>query len=374
MKKLNIILFLIGCLFVFASCSDDDQTIDESPLKIVKSNLVFAAVGGSGTVTATSSTPISSATSSDDWCKVSVASDTTVSVTVAAYQGDETRNALITIKDGNDNEVHIAAAQSGNLFYLGSSMMTMPDAAGTDYMKMKHTYPAVASTSADWLTVSVTGDSLKFDATANTTGNIRTAVVYVENLGKKDSVTVNQYDMTDIEGTYYFLGNDPSTDKLVYVNSTLKDKGDGTLTLAFPDLKLTADVAFDEATLTYKLIGGTYFGTYADKDASGAGITRYIYVDLWDAKLGYITWSSSCSYNCRFFGSKGHTLGVFEDNGSWSGYSVSALVFEKYKAQEATSANRTKTYLLRLVYPYMQKKTEAATEAITTEAATPVAF
>lgn len=358
MKKLYILLLFMGCLFVMTSCSDNDQTIPDSPLRIVKSNLVFTATGGSGAVTVTSDTPITSAESSDDWCKVAITSDTTINVTVNPYIGNDTRNARITIKDGKSNAVNIVASQSGDLFYLGSNMLNVSDAASSTSIKMKHAYPATATTSADWINVSIEGDSLKFSFAENNTDNVRSAMVYVESSDKKDSVFVTQCDIADIVGEYYFLGYN-SSGNLIYLNSTLEDNKDGSLTLAFPDLKFSTDVEYDKSTATFHIYGGSYLGTAnITNTTTGVTTTRYIFVDLWDSAAGYLTWNTACSFNCRFYGEDKSTVGSFEDNGSWSGYTVNSLIFDEFTSQAASSSTRVGTTYFRILYPYMIKKSK----------------
>lgn len=360
MKRIFFILIMAGSLITMASCSDDSQTIEPSPLQIVKSDIKFTALGGTGTVTVTSTTPIASATSSDSWCTLEVTTDTTVSVTAQPYTGKESRNALITITDGNGNEAHVAASQTGAFFFLEQDSVVVGDTPeGTVTVGMKHSSDVTITNSADWIHVEASGDALTFSIDDNTTGNVRSSKVYVSSLDMTDSVFVLQFEHADIVGDYYFGGIVNSTDSLAYLNATLADNGDGTMKLSFPDLNWSGDLAFNDNNGKLNLPGGVYWGTLAVDNGDGTSTTYYVYDDLWDTTQGYITWAGTRSADYSFQSYNGSTIAILTDNGSWSGYNVTGIVFDLFTAQEAISSNRARLYAARFMSAHMIKKSSS---------------
>ena len=355
MRKFNFILIILGCMLFAMSCSDDNKVVEESPLKVVESNVVFTAAGGNGTIKVTSTTPVASVTSSDDWCKVSVSGSDAISVNVGQYAGTESRNSLVTITDKNSNEVHIAVSQSGFVFSVDEDKHVIKDAEGTYFVPMVHSLAATAVADSSWLKASVVGDSLVLKATANTTGDVRSSYVRCECSGNKDSVLVVQGETSDILGNYYFAGT-LRDGSVGYIASELVQKTDGSLAVDFPALDWEAPVAVSSDGLSFNLAGGTYLGTYTEVDTTtNVKTLSYIYTVLWDTDQGYIAWSPDYSFTCDFDGTAGSGIGVFRDNGSWSGYVVSALRFEEFTKQEAIGSNRRKVSLLSLIHPFMQK-------------------
>mgnify|MGYP002516067416 FL=1 len=367
MKKLNIIYMLLGCLLTFVACSDDDYSPAVSPLKVTESNVAFNAKGGEGEITVASSTPIASVESSDDWCAVSANGDYKVKVTVGANEEVDSRNSVVTIKDQGGNETHIAVSQSGMLFVLNVHKSVLADAAGQKYVKLVHSNDVALSVdeSVDWLKVTMQGDSMVVNTEANATGNVRSAYVYCTSGPRKDSLLVVQGETKDILGDYYFAGQN-TKGKLIYILGNLSEgKTAGTLKLSFPTINASMEVPYDEENLSFKFQCGQYLGDWVEKDEkTGDETTSYIYTVLWDIDSGYLTWADSYSMDGIIYGDPDYgTMVEFADNGSWSGYNVSAIRFELFSKKEAVKDNRLKISLVSFIYPFMQKMADRGTAA-----------
>ncbi len=359
MKKLKIFYMLLGCLLAFAACSDDDYTPATSPLKVTESSVAFNAKGGDGEITVSSTTPIASVESSDEWCAVSKDGDYKVKVTVSSNEEVDARNSVVTIKDQAGNETHIAVSQSGMLFYLNEHKYIHTDAAGTGYLKLMHSYDVTLSVDEDanWFTASVQGDSIVFNMEDNTSGNVRSAYVYCTSGPRKDSVLVTQGEAKDVYGDYLLIGKNSKGQYISLSSNLAEGASAGTLKWTIPALKASVELPFDEENLSFKYSAGLYWGEWVETDEeTEEQTTYYIYSTLWDTSLGYLTWGNAYSIDGVILGdSEAGTMISFEDNGSWSGYNVDAIRFELFSAQELTSAN----YVAGLTYfkdPFMQKK------------------
>ena len=112
------------------------------------------------------------------------------------------------------------------------------------------------TTSASWLTATASGSSLQLSATANTTGDARSAEVTVASKsapGVKSTFTVSQITQTDIIGHY----------KFIYVNSDNQK------------VKTTAEIAPNGSALKLvvktKMLGGNYTLTFPAKFDQATG-------------------------------------------------------------------------------------------------------
>ena len=363
MKKLSIYYMLLVCLLTFAACSDDDYTPNVSPLKITESNVAFTAKGGEGEIVVTSTTPIASVASSDSWCTAATNGDYKVKVSVAVNDNLDSRSSVVTIKDQNGNETNIAVTQAGLLFVLNKHKFVVGDDAATSFMKLVHSNDVTVSVAedVDWLQASIVGDSLQLNPTANTTGEVRSGYVYCQCGPREDSVLVVQGSTADLYGDYYFAGQDKSG-KLMYIKSTLSQgTSSDNLKLTFPDWKGSLLVDFDEENMEFKFRGGQYVGDWVTTNATtGDKTTTYIYTVVWDIKKGYLSWSEDYSMDGVIYGDPQYgTLIDFQDNGSWSGYTIGAIRFELFSKKEAVKANRLNKTLVLFIYPFMQKMKEA---------------
>lgn len=355
---------LMGCILALSACSDDDYSPSVSPLKVTESNVSFTAKGGQGEITVTSSTPIASVESSDDWCEVAQEGDYKVRVSVGTNGEVDTRNSVVTIKDKEGYETHVAVSQSGLLFFFDSHKKVLDDGNSTSYLKIVHSNDVKVSIEedADWLKAQVEGDSLVLTPDANATGDVRSAYVYCESGPRKDSVLVVQGETKDLLGDYYFAGYD-NKNALYYLKSTLSEgKEAGTLTLTFSAFNTSMIVDYDEENMVIKFKGGQYLGDWTLKDDdTGGESTAYVYTVVWDIDQGYLTWGDTYSMDGIVNGNPTYgTLIDFEDNGSWTGYEISAIRFELFSKQEAVKANRLGKALTYLIYPFMQKMKNTA--------------
>lgn len=350
MKKIIKLMILSLCVLSFAACGDSSDT--DSNLKIVSSNINFTAAGGTGDiqVEATTSSSVESgtvtATANQPWCQLSV-SGNKITVNVPEFYQLEGRSSLITIKCGTES-TQVTATQAGYVFALDtpSLIVTGGDTQHTDAYAFKYSLPFKFTTTKDWFTATLDGNSVKIAYAANTTGHPRFGYLKYECGTIKDSIRVAQYEISkDIVGTYAFYGTNAANGNKTYLTANLAQDVSGTMSLNFTDYNWVLPVDFDYNTATLKLSAGQYMGTYS---------IYYMYSVLWDTSLGYLSWNLSTTYSATFDydEAEGNTYAPFVDNGSWNGYSVNAFRFEAFKANAATSANRVNA-LLSIVDPVL---------------------
>lgn len=367
MKKLKIFYMLLGCLLTFAACSDDDYSPAVSPLKVTESNVDFNAKGGDGEITVSSTTPIASVESSDEWCKVSTEGDYKVKVSVGVNEEVDTRNSVVTIKDQGGNETKIAVTQSGLLFYLDAHKSVSTDAASVSYMKLVHSNEVTLKVDEDatWLQASMQGDSLVLNSQENNTGNVRSAYVWCYSGPRKDSLLVVQGETKDVLGDYYFAGKNTKGQVIYILGNLSKGTTTGTLKLSFPKLNAGLEVPYDEDNMEIKFPCGQYLGDWVETDEeTEEETTSYIYSILWDTEQGYLTWGADYSLDGIIMGdTESGTVVEFADNGSWSGYTVDAIRFELFSKKEAVKANRKGIALVSFIDPFMLKVNESSSAA-----------
>lgn len=268
LRKYTCSAVLSLAFLCLASCSDKGEDIPVSPLAVTESAVDFTSAGGEGKITVTSTTPIMSVTSSDDWCKATVEGEYTVGLEVNEQLNPDNRMAMVTITDGNGNVKHVSVTQSGLRFNLYEKRVSVADDGSATLVRMEATGRTSFQNVPEWLHPASRNDSLILTADANTTGNIREGNVIITCGNKQDSIDVIQGDVSDIVGDYYLVGYTNFSSQHTAANINAQDvvvsyAGGDSLTLTFPgkeDEDLKCNVYFDKRTFFFRIYGGTYVG------------------------------------------------------------------------------------------------------------------
>ena len=353
MKKIFSLICMATLALSFVACSDDDEVGAEynraSTISVVKSDVLFSASAGTGTVVVKSQGPITFSSASD-WCKATALNDSTVQVSVDNNETNSGRSSLLTIKSGVDS-VNVTVQQQG--FYFQSDMGTavsLANGASREAFALNTNGKTVVSTTADWLTASVENDSVVVSSAVNETGHMRQAYVKYSFGEFKDSVLVSQYDFAeDIAGTYYLAFTNASTGKTSAFQANLVADEAGKLSLILPDLGFTIPVNFDAASCKLSIAAGSYIGDYQvdENTIYNMGIV------LGDSEAGYITWSPSVTYSAAFHNDEDGTYAEFENDGSWT-YNVNYLSLYAFSSKEFTGDTRIGG-LMNMIAPYLLK-------------------
>ncbi len=356
MKKIFSLVCMATLALSFVACSDDDEVGAEynraSTISVVKSDVLFSASAGVGTVVVKAQGPITFACASE-WCKATALNDSTVQVAVDNNEDNNGRSSLLTIKSGVDS-VNVAVHQQG--FYLQSDMGTavsFGDEASRESYAFNTSGTPIVSSTANWLSASIEGDSLVVSAMANETGHLRQGYVKYTFGEFQDSVLVSQYDFAqDIAGLYYLAYTQASgTQAATYAQIGLAE--DGSIAMTLPQLDFTIPLTFNKATCQLSVAGGSYIGDYQADEAT----TYYIGTVLGCSSTGNYTWSKSVTYSAAFqYDDENGTYAMFEDDGSWS-YPVDYLWLYAFNSTTFSSASRVGS-LVRMYDPYLLKVEE----------------
>lgn len=357
MKRIFGLICLALLSLSFVACSDDnDQGAAynrASTISVVKSDVLFSAAAGTGTIQVSSQEPITLSQTSD-WCQATLGDEAgVINVSVDDNTNISGRTCMLTIKSGIDS-VKVAIQQEGFAFQIQSGsnelILSNDEAKRISYGLVCNASPRIYTTS-DWLTVETTADSLIINATENTTGHLRTGYVKYEYGDLKDSIYVAQYDFAkDIAGDYRFTFY--SGGKWTYISSKLYKDGDAYF-IDIPAYKWTLPVSFNENTCQLKVSAGQYMGDY-----TYSGATTYVYSVVGSTAAGKVTYSENVSMVASFdYDETNGTYAQFVDDGSWGSYVADNIAFYIFKTKAATSANGNRIgSLFKLQNPYLFKK------------------
>ncbi len=129
MKKLFYIIIFAAFGLLLSSCEKDSGTeLTDQKLKVIKSNVTFTPMGGTGTIEVESDGAIT-AIVDQEWLAVNTSGST---ITVIAEPNDSVfaRNGIVTIKSGEEKTI-VPVTQSGAVFWLD----------GIDYIKKRVELP-----------------------------------------------------------------------------------------------------------------------------------------------------------------------------------------------------------------------------------------
>ena len=345
MKNIKALIIAMTCMggLSLYSCKDnptDDMIQSNRQLKVVSvTGTTFKAAGGENTITVDH--PIASAYANVDWATVKADKGTnSVLVTAATNDSKQSRHATVVVKSSPADSVIVNIDQYGFVFStsLPQSLLLSDKAQAQTYTMEVDIPPTVAST-ADWLKATVDGDELSLEATENATGHPRTATVTITTSnGSTYTSSVTQAEFNkDIAGEYYLLDGDSLAAGITYgtmvdfrVNKT------GAKELYFPQLALSLSVAWNDATSTLTMAGGTPMGPFVMGKT-----TYYLFADM-TATDGYVYWDNSVTYSATIAYDEDSkaTMGEFKDDGTIDASTqVNGVSIDAFKDNEASNDN-----------------------------------
>lgn len=345
MKNIKALIIAMTCMggLSLYSCKDnatDDMIQSNRQLKVVSvTGTTFKAAGGENTITVDH--PIASAYANVDWATVKADKGTnSVLVTAATNDSKQSRHATVVVKSSPADSVIVNIDQYGFVFStsLPQSLLLSDKAQAQTYTMEVDIPPTVAST-ADWLKATVNGDKLSLEATENATGHPRNATVTITTSnGSTYTSNVTQAEFNkDIAGEYYLLDGDSLAAGITYgtmvdfrVNKT------GAKELYFPQLALSLSVAWNDATSTLTMAGGTPMGPFVMGKT-----TYYLFADM-IATDGYVYWDNSVTYSATIAYDENSkaTMGEFKDDGTIDASTqVNGVSIDAFKDNEASNDN-----------------------------------
>lgn len=295
MKKIFNICLLLAVAAGFTACSDDNDAgssyLRENPVKVVTSNLFFNANAQKGGVKF--SAPAGSTVSvSDSWATAQLKDDSVI-VSVTNNTAVDSRSTVLTIKNGNDS-TNLPILQAGSVFkYNGPKYIVVGNDETTltlPYTKVGAEPTMTVLDEADAATVtSIEDKDTAFTARiiANTTGEIRTFSLCLNNQEKRDTITVTQGSIDNFVGKNYVLfgydilkmtANTGSISELMtQISGKLQKTADNQLTLVADSSSIKLHFDFDPSTLSLTLKGGDVI--LAEATTAGTKVYR---TAVWD--------------------------------------------------------------------------------------------
>lgn len=330
----------------FASCSDDTENpyATASSINIVSSSLNFDATASQGGIHYTAGGPVT-VTTSNDWCKAELSGDS-ITVTVDQNVGKSGRAASVTLRSGADS-VSLAVVQNGVVTQLEVKTVSRSndEAASESYAFKSNLDLSVVST-PDWVSASISNDSLHVTFTENATGHLRSGYISYGSGDFLDSVKVYQADFDkDIAGNYNvtYYRNETAT-----TTTTLRNKALSASGLKISNM-LTLPMAYDAANGTFSVSTGSYVGTNVY-----LGTSYYVYM-IFGRPEGY--WFA---YNTGY-----DMTGVLEYSEAEgtkinfdymvSGVEINKLIFRRFYDKSLAEGNDSGTAYATWVYPTISR-------------------
>lgn len=345
MKRVLYVLSVIVLGSIYTSCGDDNgYEIPASKLNIVRSDVLFEAPGGEGSIEVDAPQALSAVKADKDWCTATV-SGMTVKVRVSPNESIEGRNANIVITSGNDSR-NVVVTQNGQVFYVDAPGLVKISLDGAELSYPVHNdFPVEISASESWITAEIRNGVLEVSASSSEvkrSGEITVKGNYAE--GEKiRTIVISQ----EIFTYKHFLGEwtlayintiagyttPSSMDVQLLENEDGKSYRLGPVSSRVSDSKagsgyLVVDYSVGNETNTFKISGGQALPDYS---------VYNVKVVAWNADNSFNT-SGSITYQGTYIDNNGIATIQFADNGSWSGSQVNGLLIGAFNKSTAAYA------------------------------------
>lgn len=317
MKNINAIMTLMLCI-LFVGCSDDDNHLGSSSLKVISSEVSFNNHGGMGIIRVESSEPIS-ATSTEEWCQVAV-EENIVNVAVSSNKGIDSRTAMVIISAGEE-ETKVPVYQLGDIFDTNLKSTDFTAKGGELVFHVKSDWDVeFEGIDNTWITCIYSAEDEQVTVTATPLtegGKYRVNTIKVKSGIHELPITFTQVNMV---GKYACAVNKGATP---YGTCLIEETETAFLYKVTP-----AGSAYDAPYYAkcrkgqFVISFGQYLGTAEDETYP------YVYLCAFDKK-GSLTWGSDQEYVAPLnaVDSSGEMVLTFRDNGTWPGGNVDGFYY-----------------------------------------------
>lgn len=359
MKK--IVYYLMAALMLSA-CNKEEVAgpKDNSHITVINSDIVFDALGGTGTIKVTDLDGQVSAVSASDWCQVSVSGDV-VTVTADENHGLVGRASRITLTSGKKS-AYIIAQQTGMEYsFINASYLVDMD-GGEFTVSGISTFPVTVDQKPDWAKITEVDGGFKVVVGVNDSGDSRVGELVLKCGDVKTVYTVRQKFDRVFSGNYtlnYYTNSAKTAAQSLNVTFE-RDASD-------PDLYyidgISAEgykipVKYDPAQEKLIIDNVKYLGPYAD------GLWEYTIVNYatLDLKSNYVSYSTDKKYFIYLtykFNEGKYTLSLYNSAPMFNKDRVSTgfslYTFTVGEGNTLSSANR-KNSILSVFYPEFSQK------------------
>lgn len=373
MKKLfSIFALAIITAAGFTACNDDDnEWVDPNgePLKVISNETSFSAPASTGSIVVDTQDPVTVTSNDNGWVTTTV-NGNTIEVAVTENLELDGRVATLTIKAGS-KKTDVSIVQSGAIFKIEIDHIYQNNTARTLTYPVVANLPVTFTASSDWITPSFdeTTGVLSVKLTANTTKHLRQGYIEYTCGNSTGRIPVKQCNFTtDLLGDYQLNFTNDSDGKVYYYNAKITGTASN-CKLEVAGLNVTIPMTYNATDFTFSINAGQQVGTFTYQ-----GKDYLLGTVVVDNTAGRLTWGTSYGMTASIengYLSSGAlvTLGVFEDNGSWSGYTIDEIAIELFTAYPFTSTNRAKLTRASLINPYLLRIDQQAPAATTSTSA-----
>jgi len=333
MKKYILLAALV--LAGFTACSEDeDWGMDgEKLIQVTKSDVLFQAAAGTGTVVFNATGQVTAETDRD-WCTATIDGNT-VNVSVTENGNLEGRSSQLILRCGSDS-VHVTVQQIGLVFQLsaGSEIVTSSDEVHSLTYEMTANVPLTFESDEDWFSVVSDEEHLTVSFKENTNGHARMGTLKYSSDTFSGLLKVTQYDFEkDIAGPCY-LTFYTQEGEFQAMNAVLSQTE-----LVLPDFGWTIPVTFEQEKARFVMYNARRMGEYQGYDV-------YNTVE----GSGYYTWSSTVYmlFPLNYDAESGITFFDMQDTGTWS-RPIDFMSFRIFSG--APSSATSKGLILKLYSP-----------------------
>lgn len=341
MRNIYSILTLTLC-FLFAGCSEDDNNPTEKQLKVASSDVSFTCEGGTGTIEVNSNIAIS-ATSTEEWCKVT-SNNTTINVVVEPNLKINSRTSMVTITAGTE-KTQIPVYQLGDIFDTNLSNTDFQSEGGKVTFLVKSNWDLqFEGIDESWITYTLEGDQLTFSiAPLTEAGKYRKSEIKVKAGNNEIPIIFTQINLI---GDYSCAINKGNT---AYGTCVIEETDTPML------YKVTPTGSAYDSPYYAKYRNGefvVYFGQYLGR--RGSEEYSYVYLCSYDA-AGTLSWGNSIEYVAptNTVNEQGKMQLKFKDNGTWPKQKVDGFyygLFNNLINQGGTTKGGGITAIINLVW------------------------
>lgn len=336
MKKIYNLLLILACLFCITSCGNDDYDYKApESLSVEKADLYFSSAQGTGSIEVASNNNMPlTATSSAEWCTVSV-SGNTVTATVTDNFGMESRAGQIKLDNGTASTI-LSVTQEGlimsyNKSELGHAFSYEGGSATVSFSSSSTFTVEIPADAKGWLTCTEDKENgtLTFVAAPSSDKTPRGAAVKVIVGTNVVTYNIGEYEMQDVAGTWHVTLVDGDGSPLGGNIKVAQDEEEPTIFYLQGVSGFThLPVIFSEGTL--RALAGLKIGTYA-------GFNIYTVVLT---EGGYLNWSTNSQYVAYPTSIDGKFALVFGDNGSVEGDVVNGIAYWAFSGTPSSANNK----------------------------------
>lgn len=271
MKKFLSEVTLAFLLLFVSSCNNEVDNITGDELEIVSiENMNFSSLGGVGTITVANGNSSINVFSNKPWCQAEV-DGSIIKITVEAYDGYESRTALVTVMTGDNRKMEYPVIQEAlnvdyNIDKLAYTISNNSTVINIDINTIEKIKAEVKGNAKAWILSEVTEKGVKLTVSKNSSGIPRYGILDVDIKGRKYEYKILQYDLEDLTSAFAFWGLDETVPQTPVKKLPFKvENGDIWFDFseyAKSELKLKA--VLNEKDGGYRIYAGEKVGTIND--------------------------------------------------------------------------------------------------------------